>query len=211
MAGKLKRFLVDQGLVTSDDAQSGSTVRTAPTQTASIVSTPRPVATAGIADTEYVGVLREAMAQSTANGFKEFQAQLAIFESVAGMDEPMRYRTALTALSSSSGIKRNDIVKASEDRLRLLVTARDEFAHTIEERRKQELGSNEADKSATHIEIDNKRKEIQLLEGTLQQLEVKSQTINQKLTAATSAFSSAYAVVEAEVRSFLSKLTQYLN
>ncbi|MFZ2048980.1 MAG: hypothetical protein WAV25_01620 [Minisyncoccia bacterium] len=211
MAGRIKQFLVDQKLITGDGTQSGSAVKAAPTQTASVASMPRPVATVGVADTEYVGALREAMTKSTVNGFQEFQDQLGIFESVPGMDEPMRFRTAITALSKSSGIKRDQIVKASEDRLRILVAARDEFAHTIEERRNRELGSNEADLSATRAEIDTKRKEIQELEGKLQQLEVKKQTINQKLTAASTAFGNAYAVVEAEVRSFVSKLTQYLT
>jgi polyhydroxyalkanoate synthesis regulator phasin len=165
----------------------------------------------GTADPAYVDELRKSLEESQVSGYQEFSAQLKIFESVAGMDEATRFRAALASLTGNSGLKKGDIVNSVENRLALLTSKQQEFTNTINDRRKEKLGSKESEKQAAQKQIEALRAQITTLEERVKQIDAESQTAEQRLSQASVSFAAAYALVETDLKSFLDKITNYLS
>lgn len=188
----LKNFLKDQGLITDDNGSGqkrggpenpfrAPTVPTPPsiaTSKNSGFSMPSPAFTPAAVqqktDEKSLAILQQALEQSNVGGYKEFFAQFnALSEDIPSVAQ--RIKVVAKTIAASNSISKDQVVvqvvKAINDRLRILDGEKSKFESESENARRAESSSLENQLNGIKSNIANRRQELERLQTEIQNLE----------------------------------------
>jgi len=161
------------------------------------------------ADPALMGRLREAVAKSTETALRDFMAVVeALAEDVT--DERSRYRAALR-VAGKQGITLARIIRAFEDRLRLLQREKQQFEAAMETRFKEAVGGRQEDLERVNAEVAELRERLTGLESRAGELTAAIEAEQQKIEQVSTSFDAAYAVVASEIESEREKIGAHLG